>query len=170
MQNRFVYPARLQVSSFHCRFNIIFCSAHRRKKHGDSPPFQLHCPDCRLPFNSPSILAVSVVEFFSASSKVACCRRMPSPMTCAGTRVNPSLVDDIFSCRQMKRMRKWLSKAMPKYQHQPQTMKSLAQTAANFSSLQVLIFLSFWQHPTRKKYSSQYIIQLHCLLVLTRIS
>ena len=57
------------------------------------------------------------------------------------------IVDDIFSCRQMKRMRKWLSKAMPKYQHQPQTMKSLAQTAANVSSLQVLIFLNLLARP-----------------------
>ena len=31
-------------------------------------------------------------------------------------------------------------------------------------------FLNFWQDPTRKQYSSQYIIQLHCLLALTRIS
>ena len=57
------------------------------------------------------------------------------------------IVVDIFSCRQMKRMRKWLSKAMPKYQHQLQTMKSLAQTAANVSSLQVLIFLNFLARP-----------------------
>ena len=49
------------------------------------------------------------------------------------------IFDDIFSYRQLKRMRKWLSKAMPKYQHQPQTMKSLAQTAANVSSLQELL-------------------------------
>ena len=46
------------------------------------------------------------------------------------------IVDDIFSCRQRKGMRKWLSKAMPKYQHQPQTMN--AQTAANVSSIQEL--------------------------------
>jgi hypothetical protein len=48
------------------------------------------------------------------------------------------IVDDIFSCRQRKGMRKWLSKAMPKYQHQPQTIKRLAQTAANVSSIQEL--------------------------------
>ena len=32
-----------------------------REKHGDSTPFQLHCPDCGLPFNSSGTLAVSVV-------------------------------------------------------------------------------------------------------------
>ena len=64
------------------------------------------------------------------------------------------IVVDIFSCRQMKRMRKWLSKAMPKYQHRPQTMN--AQTAVNssrrcrtFKSCHLSWILNFFQRHRR---------------------
>ena len=103
---------------------------------------EVPCPDCGQLFESLSSLNVllfgcEVLIFFSViEGRILLLQpQKAQPHDVGGHASQPKsslmIVDDIFSCRQMKRMRKWLSKAMLKYQHQPQIMRPTFQVFRN---------------------------------------